>query len=312
MSLSEGTMRAVRFHAYGSPEQLAVEEVARPAPRQGQVLVRVHAVGVNPVDWKVRKGDLQAFMPVPLPHTPGNEFAGVVAAVGPDVTGVAVGQRVFGRASNTYAEYALAVADQLAQIPDALSCEQAATIPIGGGTAWVGLFEAGELQAGQRLLILGAAGGVGSYATQFGRWKGAHVIGTASAANLDYVRSLGAEHAIDYTTTPLEQAVQDVDIVLDTVGGAAQEQAFHVLKPGGILIAIATMAPVEQAAAHGVRTARVQLTSGGYLRQIADLVASGTIMAPVGEIYTLAQAGAAHARSETGRGRGRILLRTQE
>lgn len=302
-------MRAVRFHTYGAPEELIVEEVARPTPQQGQVLVRVQAVGVNPVDWKIRKGDLRAFMPVSLPHIPGNELAGVVAAVGPGVTGFAAGQRVFGRASNTYAEYALAQAEALATIPDALTFDQAATIPVGGGTAWVGIFEAGGLQAGQHLLVLGAAGGVGSYAVQFGRWKGAHVSGTTSAANLDYVRSLGAEQAIDYNATRLEQVVHDVDVVLDTVGGAAQEQALHVLKPGGVLVAVAGMAPEEQAAAHGVRTARVQITSGDYLRQIAELVASGTVVAPVGTLFTLEQAVAAHARSETGHGRGRILLR---
>lgn len=305
-------MRAVRFHAFGGPEQLVVERVARPEPQHGQALVRVQAASVNPVDWKIRSGALQAFMPVTLPAIPGSELAGVVEAVGAGVTAVAPGQRVFGRASSTYAEFAVAQADQLAQIPDALSYEQAATIAVGGGTAWAGLFDTAGLQAGQRLLVLGAAGGVGAYGAQLGRWKGAHVFGTASATNVDFVRSLGVEQAIDYNATPLEQAVSDIDVVLDTVGGPAQEQALHVMKPGGILIAVAGMPPMEQAAAHGVRTSRVQATSGSHLRQIAELVASGVIVAPVGPAYPLSQASAAQAQSQTTHGRGRIILHPAE
>ncbi len=311
--MSADTMRAIRFHAYGPPEQLVVEEVARPEPGEGQVLVRVHIAGVNPVDWKLRSGALQAFMPVTLPLIPGNELAGVVAAVGPGAGAFAIGQRVFGRASQTYAEYAVAQAENLTVMPDALSFEQAATIPVGGSTAWAGLFDVGGLQAGQRLLVLGAAGGVGAYAAQLGRWKGAQVYGTSSAANLDYVRSLGVDEALDYNTPALEQ-VHEIDIVLDTVGGEAQAAAWDTLKPGGILVAVAGMAPVEAATEHGVRTANVRIAggTGEIQRQIADLVASGTLVAPVSTIYALSDAAAAQRQSESRHGRGRIVLRVAE
>jgi NADPH:quinone reductase-like Zn-dependent oxidoreductase len=193
-------MRAARFHEYGPAQNLVIEEVPRPEPQAGEVLVRVHAAGVNPVDWKIRRGYLKDFMPVPLPFTPGLDLAGIVAAVGPDVTTVQPGQAVFGRGSGAYAEYAIAPANALAPKPHALSFDQAATIPVGASTAWAAIFDVAGLQAGQRLLVHGAAGGVGLYAVQFGRWAGAEVIGTASAGNVEFVRSLGAQTVVDYTT----------------------------------------------------------------------------------------------------------------
>src|SRR2546421_10605240 len=224
-------MRAARFHAYGPPENLVIEEVPRPEPQAGEVLVRVHAAGVNPGDWKIRRGYLKAFMPVPLPFPPGLDLAGTVAAVGPDVTTVQPGQAVFGRGSGAYAEYAIALANALAPKPHALSFDQAATIPVGASTAWAGLFDVGGLQAGQRLLVHRAAGGGGLYAVQFGRGTGAEGIGTASARNVAFVRSLGAQTVIDYTATPFETVVRDVDVVLDTIGGATQERSWQGVQP---------------------------------------------------------------------------------
>ena len=184
-------MQASRFHEYGPPDVLRLEEAPRPEPGEGQVLVRVHAAGVNPIDWKLRAGYLQQFMPVELPHIPGFDLAGTIEALGPGVTDLAVGDEVFGRGAGTYAQYAVAPATTLARKPAPISFEQAATLPVGGVTAWAGLFEAAELEPGQRLLVHGGAGGVGSYVVQLAHWKGAHVIATASAANADFVRSLG-------------------------------------------------------------------------------------------------------------------------
>jgi NADPH:quinone reductase-like Zn-dependent oxidoreductase len=303
-------MRAARFHDYGPPEVLTVEETPRPMPGEGEVLVRVHAAGVNPIDWKLRAGYLKDFMPVQLPYTPGYDLAGTVEAVGPGVTDFTPGQAVFGRGAASYAEYAIAPATALALKPANITFDQAATIAIGGVTAWAGLFDTAGLQPGQRLLVQGAAGGTGSYAVQLGNWKGAHVIGTASTRNLDTVRSLGAEQAIDYTVTPVEQAVSDVDVVLDTVGGETMDRSWQLLKPGGILVEVAGMPSEEAAQQHGVRTSGVQAPPviSGILRQLAELIESGTVQAEVGPVFPLEEAAQAHALSETGHGRGRVIL----
>lgn len=308
--MPEATMRAIRFHDYGPPEVLVVDRIPRPQPQEGEVLVRVHAAGVNPIDWKLRAGYLKEFMPVPLPYTPGFDLSGTVEAVGPGISGYAPGQAVFGRGMGTYAEYAIAPVTSLAAKPASISFDQAATIAVGGVTAWVGLFHTAGLQAGQRLLVQGAAGGTGSYAIQFGRWKGAHVLGSASSSNVELVRSLGAEEVVDYTTTQVESTVSGVDVVFDTVGGEVMDRSWQLLKPGGILVEIAGMPADDVARQHGVRTGGVQAPpdTTGILRQIAELIESGVVKAEVGAVFPLDQAAEAQARSETGHGRGRIVL----
>src|SRR5579862_8840477 len=185
-------MRAARFHEYGPPSVLVVESTERPEPKAGELLIRVHVAGVNPIDWKLRAGYLKQYMPITLPATPGLDFAGTVEALEDGVTGFAAGDRVFGRGSATYAEFAVAPAGTIAVIPDGVSFEQAGTLHVGGVTAWLALFDSGDLKPGQRLLVQGGAGGVGSLVVQLGHWAGAHVIATASAANVDFVRSIGA------------------------------------------------------------------------------------------------------------------------
>ena len=219
MAASDDLMRAVRFHEYGDPSVLRVDEVPRPRPGAGEVLIEVRAAGVNPIDWKLRSGQLQAFLPVELPYVPGIDLAGTVSELGPGVLELTVGDDVFGRGQGAYAEYATAPAQSIARKPGALSFGQAATLPVGGVTAWWGLFETAGLESGQRLLVHGGAGGVGGLAVQLGRWKGAHVIATTSTANLDVVRSLGADEVVDYSASRFEDTVRDVDVVLDTVGG---------------------------------------------------------------------------------------------
>ena len=208
----ETSMHAVRFHEYGPPSVLVVDEVERPEPAAGEVLIRVHIAGVNPIDWKFRAGYLKDYVPLTLPHTPGLDLAGTVKALGDGVTGFAIGDRVFGRGAGTYAEFAVAPATTIARIPEGVSFEQAAPLHVGGETAWVGLFDTAHLEPGQRLLVQGGAGGVGSIAVQLGHWKGAYVIATASAANVEFVRSLGADEVIDYTSVNVEDAVHDVDV----------------------------------------------------------------------------------------------------
>jgi NADPH:quinone reductase-like Zn-dependent oxidoreductase len=321
------TMRAVRYHAHGAPDTLEVEEVPRPVPQAGEVLVRVHAAGVNPLDWKIRQGWWRDSLPRTLPAIPGIDLAGVVAAIGPEVTTLQVGQAVYGsnqaflgNGTGTYAEYAIAPARWQAPKPRNLSFDQAATVPTGAGTAWSGLFEVGKLQAGQRLLVHGAAGGVGGYAVQLGRWTGAEVIGTASAGRAEFVRSLGAQTVVDYTTTAFERVVHDVDVVLDTIGGETQERSWQVLKPGGMLVAVAAVAE-ETARKHGVRTVEDMAREHGVrtgmpswppsadvLGRLGELIESRALVALLGPVFPLVEARQAHALSETGHGQGRIIL----
>jgi NADPH:quinone reductase-like Zn-dependent oxidoreductase len=310
------TMRAVRFHQYGGPEQLLVEQVPRPEPQAGEVLIRVYAAGVNPIDWKIRQGVFKQFMPLPLPCTPGNEFAGTIERLGTGVTAFQLGQSVYGReGKGTYAEYMLAAADALLPKPRRISFDQAASLPIGARTAWIALFYLADLQAGQRVLIHGAAGGMGNYAVQLARWKGAHVIGTASVNNLEFVRALGAEAVIDYQATPFEQVVHEVDVVIDPIGGETQERSWPVITPGGTLIAIGHPASEERARQYGVRTLSTlgdhrgpQRLSPEPLQTISTLLEAGMLLPQPGKIFPLEEARQAQAFSETGHGRGRILL----
>jgi NADPH:quinone reductase-like Zn-dependent oxidoreductase len=304
-------MAAIRFHEYGPPEVLKLESVERPDPGAGDVLVRVQAAGVNPIDWKIRAGYLQQFMPLDLPYIPGIDVAGTVEEVGAGVDRLSAGDEVFGRGAATYAELAVAPAVSLARKPAGAGFEEAATLGVGGITAWVGLFDIAKLEPGQRLLVQGGAGGVGSLAVQLARWKGAHVIATAGDANAEYVRSLGADEVIDYSATRFEDAARDVDVVLDTVGGEVSGRSWDVLAPGGMLVVIASMPDPETAASRSLRTSGVQApqATSHILEQLAGLVDSGDVRPQVGRVFPLAEAAAAHAASETGHGRGRIVLR---
>jgi NADPH:quinone reductase-like Zn-dependent oxidoreductase len=303
-------MQAVRFHEYGASDVLRVETAPRPEPGEGELVVRVHSAGVNPIDWKYRAGYLREFMPLELPHIPGFDLSGTVVEVGAGVSDFSTGDEVFGRGSGTYAEYAVAPATTLAPKPAALSFDQAATLAVGGVTAWASLFEAAKLEPGQRLLVHGGAGGVGSFAVQLGRWKGAHVIATASTGNLDLVRRLGADEVIDYTAVRFEDELHDLDVVLDTVGGEVTDRSWGVLRPGGMLVVIAGTPDTDTAAARGVRTSGTQApeVTSPILAKLAALVESGELDPQVGETFALADAAHAHAASETGHGHGRIVL----
>lgn len=308
--MSIQTIQAIRVHNYGGPEQLKLEEVQRPEPQAGEVLIHVHAAGVNPVDWKIRQGFMKDFRPMQFPYIPGVDLAGVVEEVGPGVTAFQKGQAVFGQsAKGAYAEYAAASVETLALKLKTLNFDEAAAIPVGATTAWQGLFDQGELQAGQRVLIQGASGGVGSFAVQFARWKGAHVIGTTSTANVDFVRSLGAETVVDYTSTPVEQVVHDVDLVLDTVGAHTLESSVQAVKRGGTLVTIAGQPPEEKVKERGVHVALFSSrVSSKLLQTFAQLIDEGQVKVPIGRVFPLRDARQAHELSESGHGRGRIML----
>ena len=238
--MSTQTTQAVRIHNYGGSEELKLEQVQRPQPQAGEVLVRVQAAGVNPVDWKITEGHLKDHFQLQFPYIPGRDIAGIIEEVGPDVTMFEPGQAVFGQSTTGgYAEHTIVSVNMLALKPEKLSFEEAAAIPVGATTAWQGLFDHGNLQAGQSVLIQGAAGGVGTFAVQFARWKGAHTTATTSKANIDFVRSLGAETVVDYRSTPVERAVHNVDLVFDTVGMKTLNSSLQAVKRGGTLVTIA-------------------------------------------------------------------------
>jgi NADPH:quinone reductase-like Zn-dependent oxidoreductase len=306
-------MQAIRVHQYGGADQLRLEQVARPKPRDGEVLVRVRAAGVLPADWKMRQGFFKNIYPASFPYTPGSAFAGVVAEVGTGVTAFAPGQAVFGRTNGgAYAEYTAVSPATLARKPDAISFEEAATISGGATVAWAALLDNGGMRPGQLVLVHGAAGGVGLFAVQFARLHGAHAIGTASAANLEFVRSLGAERAIDYAAAPFEQVVRDVDLVLDTIGGPTLRRSFEVVRPGGTIVSLLEPPPQDLAQARGIQAIQNSVTqpfpSAELLATIADLLDSHQIHAFVGARLPLSEARRGQLLSEAGHGRGRIVL----
>jgi NADPH:quinone reductase-like Zn-dependent oxidoreductase len=314
------TMQAIRVYQYGGPEQLILERVACPKPQAGEVLIRIHATGVLPAEWKIRQGLFGGMFSAPFPYIPGSAIAGVVEQVGPGVTSFQIGQAVFGRSTHgAYAEYTTTAVEPpalttdtfslLALKPEMLSFDAAATISGGATTAWMALFADGALQAGQRVLIHGAAGGVGSFAVQFAKWKGAQVIGTASAANLDFVRSLGADSVIDYATTPFEQEIHDLDLVLDTIGGTTLRRSFDVIRPGGRLVSLLEQPAQELAQARGIRAMKNAATpTSELLRTIAEMIVAGHVKVTLAQIFPLHKARQAHELSQTGHGRGRIVL----
>ena len=255
------TMKTVCIYSYGGPEVLVYEDAPRPHPVVGEVLVQVHAAGINPVDWKIREGHLREMLHHTLPLVLGWDVSGVLVAVGPGVTRLKVGDEVFSRPDisrdGAYAEFIVIKESEVALKPKSIDHIHAAALPLAGLTAWQSLFDAGGLSSGQRVLIHGASGGVGTLAVQLAKWKGARVIGTALAHNHEFLRELGVDQVIDYNTERFEEAVQPVDVILDTVGGDTQERSWKVLKPGGILVSIANPPAVETAKAHGVRQAFV-------------------------------------------------------
>jgi NADPH:quinone reductase-like Zn-dependent oxidoreductase len=307
------TMKAVQIHSFGGPEVLKFEDAPRPEPGTRQVLVRIHAAGVNPVDWKIREGKLGQ---IPLPSIMGSDFSGEIEALGPDVAEFRVGEMVFGSVadeSGSYAQYALAPVSHIVEKPKQIDHVMAAAIPVPAMTAWQALFDEAKLSPGQRVLIHAAAGGVGNFAVQFAKWKGAYVIGTASGSNADLVRSLGADEFIDYRSTRFEEVVRDVDVVFDTVGGDTQERSWKVLKKGGVLVSIVQPPSVQSAKAHNVRGIfmREDATRTEELIQISKLVADGKVKVNVETILPLSEARKAQELSQSGHARGKIVLRVK-
>ncbi|MFI1280610.1 NADP-dependent oxidoreductase [Streptomyces sp. NPDC020858] len=304
-------MRAIVVSQWGGPEVLTESELDRPEPAIGEILVRVHAAGVNPVDWKTRaSGALIPWGPVPQV---GWDVSGTVEAVGPGVTFHRVGDEVYGmprfpQQAGAYAEYVTAPARHFARKPASLDHVEAAALPLAALTAWQALVDTAGVSAGQRVLVHAAAGGVGHLAVQIAKARGAYVIGTASAAKHDLLRDLGADELIDYRTTDFEDVVSDVDVVIDAIGGDYGQRSLKVLKPGGHLVTLPGPDGIP-ADAQGVQAAWVIVEPDlKGLEEIAALVEQGLLKPLIDTVLPLEQAAKAHEIGEQGRTTGKIVL----
>ncbi|UZF23896.1 NADP-dependent oxidoreductase [Ralstonia pseudosolanacearum] len=309
-------MKAIQLNEYGPSSALRYEDVQRPVAGSGQVLVRVAAAGVNPIDWKFRAGYLKDMIPLALPWTPGFDFSGTVEAVGPDVTGLAVGDAVFGKSAfpggGSYAQFVVVTPAEIVRKPAGVDHVHAAAIPAGALTAWQALFNDGalELAAGQTLLILGAGGSVGGFAVQLAKRKGARVIAAGRASQQAHLTALGADVFIDTALKNLSLAGQ-VDAVLDLVGGELQEQAWPQLKQGGAFVSTISPPSADQAATRGARITLVfTQTSAEQLAAVAKLVDQGAVKVQIAKTLPLEKAAEAHALLEAQGVSGKVVLTT--
>ncbi len=306
-------MKAIRIHGRGGPDHLDYDEVPKPHPGPGEVLVRIAASGiiVTELMWDVTY-QTAAGEPRPLP-IPGRDLSGVVAEVGTGVSDVAVGDAVYamlgyGR-DGAEADYAIALPSELAPKPRTLDDVQAAAGPLSALTAWKALFIHAQVSPGHRVLIHGAAGGVGTYAVQFAHWAGAHVIATASARNTDFLRGLGADQIIDYAASRFEDVAHEVDVVFDLVGGDTLTRSWRVVREGGVVVSVVSPRPTEQAPRPGVRFVWfIVEPSGEQLRQIGALLDAGQVRPVVDQVFPLAAARQAYDAGLHGHPRGKIVL----
>lgn len=311
-------MRAIRQDRFGGPDVLTLVDVEQPKPMPTEVLVRIHAAGVNPVDWKTRSGHGPLRKP---PFVLGWDVSGVVEALGPGVTRFEVGDAVYGmprfpHEAGAYAEYLTSRSRQIALKPASLTHVEAAALPLAGLIAWQTLVDTARLQPGQRVLVHAAAGGVGHLAVQIAKARGAYVIGTARADKHEFLRSLGVDEPVDYTTTDVFEAVRDVDVVVDLVGGETGRRSLANLRPGGLLVSVPSGASQEvlaEAERIGVRATGILVEPDGHaLEELAALVESGKLRIEVDTVLPLEQVARAHEIGETGRVRGKIVLTVTE
>ena len=311
-------MKAVRIERYGNEEAVEFAEVERPQLGENQLLVKVRAAAVNPVDWKIRDGLGEMFGLKP-PLILGCEVAGTVEAVGSrgpsrtDVGGLVAGDDVYGYLgahSGGYAEYVAAPASEFVRKPKHTDFDTAASVPVAALTAWQGIFDHGELASGQRILITGASGAVGSMAVQLAKNIGAYVIGTGSERNEEFVRKLGADEFIDYKKAKFEEEMSALDVVFDTVGDDTQQRAFQTLKRGGVLVSTVSPPSAEDAKEFGVTVAMVvMMPNPDQLAEIDHLLEGGKLKVRVAAVLPLAEVKKAHQLSASGHADGKIILR---
>lgn len=316
-------MKAIRINEFGGPEVMKLEEIERPVPAADEILVKVFASSVNGVDWVIRNGGNDFLKPLlKLPMTLGWDAAGIVEETGSNVTGFKKGDAVYGVPNfpgqgGSYAEYCAARASGFALKPESISFNAASAVPIAALTAWTGIFEFGKLQAGQRILIHGASGGVGSFAVQFAKAKGAYVVGVASAQNLDYLQQLGADEVIDYKSQRFEELLHDIDVVFDAAPHRDNNERLRsvkVLKEGGTLVSVNVDFPFNDAVQQALAEKNVKgeliavQIRGDWLQEIGQLIDAGKVKVFISKIYPLEQVAEAHKESETWHVRGKLIL----
>lgn len=305
-------MKAVCMHSFGGPDVLKLEELEIPQPADDEVLVRVRAASVNPVDYKIRSGSYSGGKPLRDPTVLGRDVAGTVERCGRAVQNLKAGDEIFAMLDGGpggYAQYVTIKADLCAPSPQHLDPVAAAAVPLAGLTAWQGLFDEGHLQAGQRVLIHGGAGGVGHLAIQFAKARGATVFTTVASEDVDFVRSLGADTAIDYQRERFEDRVRDVDLVFDLIAGETQDRSWTVLKDGGTLISTLSKPSEEKAREHHARATNYRAhPDGGELTEISRLIDSGKVKPHVTATYPLERAAEAQERIERQHVQGKVVL----
>ncbi|MBD1394087.1 NADP-dependent oxidoreductase [Mucilaginibacter glaciei] len=315
-------MKAIRINEFGGPEVMKLQDVERPVPAVDEILVKIYASGVNPVDWVIRSGtneSLRSFLTLPM--TLGWDAAGIVEETGREVSSLKKGDAVYGvpnfPGDGSYAEYCVAKASQFAPKPRSLNFNEAAGVPLAALTAWTGIFGHGKLLPGQRIVVLGASGGVGSFAVQFAKAKGAYVIGVASASNLDYLKQLGADEVIDYKTQKFEDLLNDIDVVLEaspTRNNNERIKAISVLKEGGIFVSVNTDFPFDDRITELAATKNIKAELApnqprqDWLAQIAKLIDENKVQVLIGKVFPLEHVAEAHLESETWHVRGRLVL----
>jgi NADPH:quinone reductase-like Zn-dependent oxidoreductase len=303
-------MKAIRIHEYGNAGTLRLEDAPPISISDDQILVRVHDAGVNPVDWKIRQGYLRQAMPASFPLTLGQDFAGEVAERGKGVQRFKAGDRVFGFAQGAYAEYAAAPESTVAAMPDSMDFRTAAALPTAGLTALQAVRDVVGARPGMTILIHGAAGGVGSFASQIAKNRGARVIGTASGDDIEYLRSLGVDEIVDYRRERFEDRAGEVDAVVDLVGGETLARSYPVVKPGGVLTT--TVQPIDESAANraGIRAVHLVMKRNAEdLGELAALVEKGAVKPRLAETMALGEARKAQELSEAGKTHGKVILK---
>ncbi len=310
-------MKAVRAHSFGGVDVLQFEDAPRPIPAEDEILIHVMAAGVNPVDAAIRSGKFARMLGTQLPVIPGLDVAGVVESVGAKVTHFKPGDAVYACLNihrlGGYAEFAIAKESEASPKPKGLGFEGAAAMPVAAGTAWQALVEVARLAPKQTVLIHGGSGGVGSFAIQIAKARGAKVIATASAGNLDFLKELGADQVIDYNATRFEDVARDVDVVLDTVGGDTLARSYGVVKKGGIIVSLTEPPDQAQLDAHEIRGLAIMAAPDtNMLGELTKLVEAKKLKPIVTKVYPLAEAAAAQEAIATHHTRGKIVLRVGE
>jgi NADPH:quinone reductase-like Zn-dependent oxidoreductase len=302
-------MKAVRIHSYGASDELKLEETSMPRVEEGQVLIQVYDAGVNPLDWKIRSGRMKDRMSLSFPMTMGQDFAGEVLEAGKNVEDFKPGDRVVGSAPGAYAEFIVVPARDLGQIPPEVDFVAAAALPTPGLTAWQALIDEAQIESGQKILIQGAAGAVGSFAVQIAKWKGLEVTATSARDEFAYLREAGVDHLIDYRSERFEDREVEYDVVLELIGGETLARSYAVVKEGGVLVETAAALDMEELSRRKIRGVQFLVRHDReQLEKLTDLVREGVLKPRVSRVLPLEDAGEAQDLNQAGRSHGKIVL----